>query len=60
MLYAVVKVSSCILSSSGRMPVREYEHPPSGCSKFLYNIQYRTPAPPKRNSAQNGDSYDYE
>lgn len=64
MLYAVVKVSSRILSPTGKMPIREYEHPPAGCTKFLFSMQYRTPS--SRANSDNSDStsgageYDYE
>lgn len=62
MLFSEVKVSSRILSPAGRFPVREYEKPQDGFSRFMYCIQYRTPAPraEEDNSDNTGCDYDYE
>lgn len=60
MLQAQVVVSSRILKD-GKFPVREYEQPQSGFSKFLYCIQYYTPSSMNRaKSAESEEPYDYE
>lgn len=63
MLLSKVVVSSRILSPAGRFPVREYEKPQDGFSRFMYCIQYRTPENTngRADSAQAPENpYDYE
>lgn len=59
MLFSEVKVSSRILSPAGRFPIREYEKPQDGFSKFIFCIQYKTPKP-KEDAQADGCDYDYE
>lgn len=54
MLLLRVNVTSRILSPAGKFPIREYEHPAEGCTKFMYSIQYRTPAT-KQEESEYGD-----
>ena len=43
MLKAQTQVLFRILPKSGKFPLREYVHPPEGCTKFLYSVSFGTP-----------------